>query len=74
MKRYYLIGVLIFFSIILSGCGNRVPAERILLQIDVSEDIENRNEIIADIYEDLKPMHLSEIPLKKYKLEITISI
>ncbi|MBP5653343.1 MAG: hypothetical protein J6X17_08020, partial [Lachnospiraceae bacterium] len=47
-----------------------VPAERILLQIDVSEDIENRNEIIADIYEDLKPMHLSEIPLKKYKLEV----
>ncbi|MBQ3911600.1 MAG: hypothetical protein II694_01340 [Lachnospiraceae bacterium] len=70
MKRYYLIGVLIFFSIILSGCGNRVPAERILLQIDVSEDIENRNEIIADIYEDLKPLHLLEIPLKKYKLEV----
>ena len=44
------------------------------LRIQVSETVENKNEVVEKIYDDLRQLHEAGIPLKGYQLNIESSV
>lgn len=63
-----------FIILLLAGCGKTSKSNTILLKINVSETVENQNEIVSKIYSDLAKLHKSGVPLREYMLNVESSV